>query len=265
MSAILEGKIEDILSKSSTTAIELFMLKESLKSLMTETYQTRFQESANIYRARLNKDFIFNKVRDFYSPPACLLALGRANLPNVPVFYCCEIPGFSLLEVKPEKEGQYISLATFKLKKGLNIKMISTGETNSRWKVSAENSAIKFEKYIAHIFQKDYENKNEIIELYKKTATITSFFLGEASYDGIGYPSICSKSHGDCFAIKPNLIEPFLEFKEARTFRVVSYQNVNEFEVRCELIANTIKPNGDIFWQPDSTCEGHSIHSNILH
>ena len=179
MNTILEQKIKEILHKPKTTVVELFLMKESLKSLMTETYQTHFQESTNIYRARLNKDFIFNKVQDFYSPPACLTALGRANLPNVPVFYCCEIPGFSLLEVKPEKVGQYISLARFKLKKGLNIKMISNGETNKRWKVSGENSAIKFEKNIAHIFQSDFENKNEVKELYKKTATIASPFSVE--------------------------------------------------------------------------------------
>lgn len=267
MNSILEKKIEEILDKSNTTSVELLMLKDLFKSLMTESYQVKILAGTILYRARLNNHFIFNKVQDFHSPPSNITKLGRANLPNIPMFYCCEIPGFSLLEVKPKKEGQYISLAAFILKKELNIKLISNGRSNKRWDVSQKNSSINFERYIANLFQKNYADDTEITELYKKTATITSFFLEEASYDGIGYPSICSSEHGDCFALKPIVIDPieaFLEFVEARTFKVVSYQNLNEFDVECKLVAKTIKSNGDIFWQPVSSCKGHSIHSGIL-
>ena len=163
MNYILEKKIVEILNKKNTTCLDLFMLKDLFKSLMTFTYQASLQVGTILYRARLNNYLIFNNINEFYNPPPDLTDLGRANLPNIPIFYCCEVPGFSLLEVKPEKEGQYISLAAFKLKKELRIKMISTGETNNRWKVSPKNYNLKFEKYISNIFQKNYSNKNEII------------------------------------------------------------------------------------------------------
>lgn len=271
MSTFLLQEIKKIIDNKNFDALDLFLFKETCKTLLKEAYAFKFpsQENHYIYRSRIVDNQVFENVSDFYNPPTYQTNLGRANKPNSPLFYFCEVPGFALLEVKPESTGQLIALIKFKSNNFLNIKSLGLHDhTNGRFKVDGQlksESDEQIESLLGNLFKKDYSKLVELNKLYLKTSTIASLFLNDANFDGIGYPSICSNHNGNCFAVKPNLIVDYLDFIEARIFRITKYTDKNDFEVSCELIANKINSDKKILWQLVNNCSGHSIHSNIMH
>lgn len=269
MSDFLLQEIKKLIDNKKLDALELFLFKETCKTLLKETYKFEFpsQEVQYVYRSRIVDNHIFENVSDFYNPSKYQTNLGRANIPNSPLFYFCEVPGFALLEVKPKSTGQFIGLSKFKLNKKLQIKQLGLHDANNKYKIEGQiknESDKQIEALLGELFKQDYSNEVDQNKLYLKTSAIASFFINDANFDGIAYPSICSKYNGDCFAVKPNSILDNLEFIETRIFRITKFIDKNDFEVKCELVATEISSDKKIIWKPENNCLGHSIHSELI-
>lgn len=217
--------LNDLCHMTEVNPLQTFFLKQTIRTYFAdlgESLQIPFPYEPHnnfIYRARLNENFVFENKGDLFCPPITLTALGRANFPNQPIFYCAENPDVAIAEIKLPDKDCFVTVGKYRIKEGskLSLKSLGLHRTN-RYKIEgASEDLLKIENILLELFTKKLQDDHE---LYYKTATITSTILEENSYHGIIYPSIQTEFKGDCIAIRPEVITEYFELTEVKLFEV---------------------------------------------
>lgn len=216
-------------------------------------------------RARKNseKEKLFSNVKELWYPDSKYVKNhGRANFSYKPVYYCSDVPGTSLFEVKPTREGEWISILDIGILKkklrlftfGLSEKYTVKGDKNFT------NKEIALHEFITDKFREEIPYEKSY--LYLPTSIITNLFM--PSFDGIIFPSVASKLKGENIALRTQIVDNFHLIKEARTFEIINFKSNSDFEIRCKFVSDKIDKNGDIKWK-EVECRGHKIDENIYH
>ncbi|MFT5580893.1 MAG: hypothetical protein ACI9G9_000132 [Psychromonas sp.] len=185
---------------------------------------------------------------------------GRANTWRQSRYYCSDVPGTALLEVRPHNE--WITSIDIRISKPeLNLLAISM---DSKYKISAQrilnDADIAFNEFMSEKFVEEVPKGKEY--LYLPTAILTNLLITEV--DGIVYPSFASNLKGENFVLKTEIIDNYAQATDFRVQESYNHKGKGKFDLKCLYRAKSISNNGEIDWKPIK-CGGHFIDETIYH
>ena len=224
-------------------------------------FEKRYGPELEFTRVRINctPGTLFVNKCDIGCPPDNVVSLGRANLSGKSVFYCSDVPGTSIFEVRP-KEGDWITTTTFKYSKE-EVRSLALGVD-----ATMLDDYEKLPPYLQGIHQYYQEIFEEAItdstkHEYYKTAILCKSLFGNG--DAITYPSVASQLLGRNYVFTREHAEKHMIFEESRTQQVIQYESDTDFKVRCLYTATELDEYDDLVWKKNEDCEGHKISKLI--
>ena len=221
-----------------------------------------FSKSLSLIRARKSADKVFHNLGEIWYPPVFDVTAGRLNFPHKPVFYCSNDITTSLIEVRP----QLNDLITI-IELDLNVpelQCIQLVADNIPKKTWDEMNPIKREvfKFIVSEMRK-YVEPEKIQDYYTTQVFAQSSYesIPENDFDAIAYNSVASSHFGYNFAVKTSFIDNHYKFRSAKIMKVISYQDPDNFQVKCLFKATTLTSYGRMNFNR-VVCPGHDISLN---
>lgn len=210
-------------------------------------------------RKNCSSGALFENIKDIWLPPESLTNLGRANIPNIPVFYCSDWPGTSIFEVKPNLE-EWITTSNFNLKISQLECIVLGADPNI---LPGFNDLEPFlqgiHDYLREVFTEEINETN--LNNYFKTAIICHHFIKDSM--GLMYPSFASNLNGWNFVFSEKFANNHIIFSDSRTQRVVHYVDKMNFKIQCLFESNKITEDNDFIWNKISKCNGHFLTETI--
>ncbi len=190
-----------------------------------------------------------------YPPPQCVQDFGRANLPDKPLFYCCNSREAPFYELRP-KVGQTAVISCWTTTARLIARPVGyTQQTFNRLNLKGDykmnwagdvNQAVNefFEKAFTRMVSQDEKH------LYKLSAAIAQVHFGRRNRDplGIMYPSIPLQANAINFALKPQYVDLNLRFVRAEFVRIDAAHD-STFDITILDVANELSTSGSIAWK----------------
>lgn len=246
-------KFTDVLS----TILGIETLRTYVMNVSTEKLVlTRARKNKSI-----NKPYPNISIADLSSPePEEVKKHGRANTWKQSRYYCTDIPGTALLEVRPMNE--LVTTVDIKINKP-NLRLLAVHPNSKYTLTGADNFTSKevaFNQFMAEKFVEKIPNDSH--HLYLPTAILTNLLIN--SFDGIVFPSVASNLNGENFALRNEIIKMHAEIVETRILETYDHSSEFDFKVKCLYRANRINEEGLFDWK-SVQCEGHSINQDIYH
>jgi len=232
----------------------------SRKKLLPSFVVTTDPNGTEITRAvNYNKDGDYLNIQDFGPAPSDKINKpGRANFIGQSIFYCSEMPGTSLFEVRPKGNGEYIGLITLKIDRSL--KLMSFGlmdQYDFSNDIKFDERDIAVNQFFGEKF-KEYVPEGEE-HLYYPTAIISNLFY-KNDIDGLLIPSVASNLKAENIVLKPS-IDNIETIVDLRIVKVYDYCDSTNFKTKCVKKCET-KEGDNLIWDKIS-CSGHHISENI--
>ncbi len=164
----------------------------------------------SFFRMRKLSEIVdFNNIQE-YSYPKNSSGLGRANIPNRPVFYCSLSPITAINEMKiPNRGRKSIKYVISKWKMKDSNKKISIVPTYTKETEHHFNKMIKMANIKSTKQQKEYlefVGEQLLSDNYSKSALLAHNIIYENNIDAITYPSVIDDRSPN-MAISPKLID----------------------------------------------------------
>ena len=178
----------------------------------------------SFYRARsLGENEDPSNIKAHSYPPSNYTSLGRANVPQLPVFYASDCFTTSLLEfLNTGQAKELVYVSEWKLNKGIDLPTFPLGE--DPFKV-VSNSLEIFKEYdtsIHNAIKEIFETYSILYRLksnYSFSAAFSYFLLYEFGlYNMIEYPSVVTQGQSTCYAVNSEFFDN--NFHLHRVFRV---------------------------------------------
>lgn len=265
----IKAKIEELKSLSfdehSNDNYQLYLdkAKEVLHGHRSTAISPYYTDSFKIYRARKSSlKQVYHNLGEVWYPPIWIATAQRMNLPRKPMFYCGSDINTALIEVRP-KLNDYITLIelgiTCSEMKAIQLVPAKLGNAIEKM-LPIKRAAFKF---ILDEIRKEVPDGE--IQGYYTTQIYTQSLIESANddaFDAIAYNSVATSLNGYNFVIKPTFIDNNFCFESATVFKVVEYNDKEDFKVRCILKANSLSNIGRMNFEKLDICPSHHISLN---
>jgi hypothetical protein len=203
-----------------------------------------------------------NYKKDLWYPPIEKTKLGRANLPNNPMFYCSGDPRaiFFELGLKP---GDMVVTSKWIFKDEILVSPLGYSAEaferlnasrscpivvpeNERHEREFNHTNIRITKFLHDLFTQKITIGSEY--LYKLTAVISEMFFSLQSDCGLVYPTIAMHANAENFVLTPSLVRNRLALESAKWSRV---DKVKDFSYTFTPLAysDSFDSDGRIEWR----------------
>jgi hypothetical protein len=259
-------EFKKILDSFLTTSVDYSDMNKSFKQMhncifeifkihITETRKVNLEIGSSLFRVRRNQGNLrFKNPNDLFPPPQHLTNFGRVNLKHCPVYYCSDNSTTSILESKLE-EGDYFTLIENSLVKKIQLAVIGNCSRYKLPNVLTKKLSV-FDERITEVIGKKIENADD----YLLTATLGNTLMSDHNFQGLMYPSVFATEQSDNFALRTNILNELLMFKNVRMFHVSKKLNENSLIINCIAKSNDISVKGEFSWTKVENCNSHSIY-----
>lgn len=185
--------------------------------------------------------------------------LGRANLPQQPVFYCSANPAATFFELNLQP-AETVVVSTWVINNW--IKIFPLGYTVEAFKelcsnrrcphiipdwVRHKNELKPGNKRIMDFFDKMFMACQNKKENFKLSAVIAEQFLITDLECGLVYPTVAMRANAENFALTPELVDNQLKLESVQWFRIDRIENFSYTVSRLNF-AKSFTPEGRINW-----------------
>jgi hypothetical protein len=259
----LENRLAEILKKDFSGYSQdqiLSTLNDKLVYFpLHATYSIPYNiERYPVYRVRMGIDESkedITHIRTFSYPSSKLCeSNGRANLRYRPVFYCSDIPGTALAEMKPQlHQTIYLSEWLVRCNRSdvsVNIFPANLPSQNTyitiarnRYSEMLKHFEKRYNKEISEKVKRIFDFLGELFISEKPPYLITScltnhFLYGKFGIDYIIYPSYQTTAYSCNIAFNPNFADQYLKISKVFKFRIMKQYDHKGVALYMEKVAD---------------------------